>query len=73
MTDIIEFYVKRAKTPFIRIESSVIPTCGSFINILRQTWQVNAVTYALDFVDAKFDQPRMRANVELSRRKDLDP
>lgn len=29
--------------------------------------------YARDFVAAKFDQPRLRANVELSRREDLDP
>lgn len=73
MTDVVEFYEDGTKKRFAHVESSMVPAVGSFVNIRRQTWRVNQVTYALDYADAKFDQPRMRAIVDLKRRKDLDP
>lgn len=69
--DRIEFYA--AGKMIASVSSSMVPEIGRFINIRRQTWKVKSVTYALDNIDAKFDRPRMRANVDLIRRKDMDP
>lgn len=69
--DRIEFYAEGKM--IASVSSSMVPEIGRLINIRRQTWSVHSVTYALDNIDAKFDRPKMRANVDLIRRKGMDP
>lgn len=62
MNDILEFY---DGNKFIAsVESHMVPSVGSFISIRKKTWQVDRLTYALDYTDDQHGK-RLRCNVDL--------
>lgn len=58
----IEIYLKNAEHPFIHVESHAVPRKGEMINIARQTYTVERVTWAVDQADCT---RKMRANVQV--------
>lgn len=62
--DIVEYYAN--DKCLLRINSSIVPPVGRFINITKNTWKVAAVSYAIDYSEKVFER-QMRANVELKR------
>ena len=73
MSDVIEFYKQGTSEVIARVKSSAVPDIGRLINIRREAWSVQRITYAIDRLDEGFDEPRMRVNVDLIRRPEMDP
>ncbi len=62
--DTIEFYDGDSRHPMAVMQSSMVPPIGAKISIRKKTWEVMAVTFALDHLDEPVERA-MRANVSL--------
>lgn len=60
---VVEFYGPGGELLTV-VATSMVPTKGAFINIRKVTYQVSAVTYAVDHAD--HPEKSMRANVDLT-------
>lgn len=67
MRDVIEFYC--GKRCVSSVQSSMVPTVDSFINIHKATYRIVSVTFALDYSDMPFSERQMRCNVDLAEAK----
>lgn len=67
-TDRVEYYNGDAKHPMVSIESSIVPTVGSFVSIEKVTWIVKSVTFAVDYSASAHKEHR--ANVTLEKCND---
>lgn len=60
--DRLEFYTGSGLVAVL--DSSIVPPVGSFVNIRKITYEVKAVSYAVDYVDERSAR-YMRANIDL--------
>lgn len=65
MKDVIEYYAVDGENLVCTVQSNMVPTVGSFINISGKTWKVINVTYTVDHSDNQLKK-HMRANVDLT-------
>lgn len=63
----IEFYIGDGSGHIAALEDSAVPREGEAINIRKKTYDVEAVTWAVDFA-ADFPGAKLRANVILKPR-----
>jgi hypothetical protein len=62
---LVEFYEDDAEYPFASVKDGAVPRKGEYVNILKVTYRVQRVTWA---VDSPTGEPqKLRANVQLSR------
>lgn len=66
MKDRIEFYDR--DNMIASVDSAMVPAVGQKISIRGKTWDVVAVSFALDYADKPFESA-MRANVDLKAAK----
>lgn len=65
MNDVIEFYNEESGGMLTSIKSSIVPRPGDLISVNKETWEVAAVTFAVDYSDMPFSERKMRANIDL--------
>ena len=63
MSDKIEFYREESDYPFAHVQSSFRLNKGDLVSIMKVTWRVTGVTFALD--DSASAIPKMRCNVSV--------
>lgn len=61
--DCIEFYSEGSLV--VRVESSIIPLIGNFINIKKVTYVIKNIAFAVDYAESL--SPKMRCNIDLSK------
>jgi len=61
--DHVEYYCENAL--LVMMESSIVPSKGSFISIRKETYEVVSISYACDYIDQSLVERTMRANVDL--------
>jgi hypothetical protein len=64
ITDMIEFYNQETGALVVSVKSSMVPDIGRRISIRKETWNVQAISYAVDHSDDAL-QRKMRCNVDL--------
>lgn len=66
MKDTIEFWLD--EKVLLRVDSSMAPSVGSYVSIMKVTYLVERVGFAVDYSDS-IHECQMRCNVELTRPK----
>lgn len=59
----VEFYNGQTGPLIAALQADAVPRSGELINIQKVTWQVQRVTWALDYANSRAQ--RLRANIEL--------
>lgn len=63
--DVVEYYLEQKL--LVRINSSIVPLYGQWINIEGVTYRVKAVSFAIDHA-SDVCKRQMRANIDLVKR-----
>lgn len=69
---LIELYEGNNQHPFAHVRDSAVPRENEYINIQKQTWQVERVTWALDHSDKAPPEKELRACVVLKPMQEQD-